>query len=217
MRAPAAVGLILWAPGFALTLAIFPAGAIGRVERTVLAVGASVALTAISAVLLDVVGIRLGTASFVLSACVVTWLAAVAAVRRMPRSPQSRRPLRSRARLPPRSRSPPASASFSRGRWWQRGSRRSRPASRARRRSRCAKLSVAARRGDQLRGRCDEVPADDADRRSIDRGRAFHAATGRVVATDAGSANGLAGDPALPAPRRRQGVYRRLVIPGARA
>ena len=48
LRAPAAVGLILWAPGFALTLAIFPTGAIGRVERTVLAVAASVALTAIS-------------------------------------------------------------------------------------------------------------------------------------------------------------------------
>ena len=84
LRAPAAVGLILWAPGFALTLAIFPKGAIGRVERTVLAVAASVALTAIAAVLLDVVGIRLGTASFVISACLVTLFAAAAAVRRMP-------------------------------------------------------------------------------------------------------------------------------------
>jgi hypothetical protein len=84
LRVPAAVGLILWAPGFAFTLAVFPAGAIGRVERTVLAVAASVALTAIAAVVLDAVGVRLETPSFVISACLVTSIAAAAALRRMP-------------------------------------------------------------------------------------------------------------------------------------
>jgi hypothetical protein len=93
LRAIAAGGLVVWAPGFALTMAIFPAGAIGGVERALLAFAASVALTMVPAVLLDALGVRLGTASFLVGGCVVTVIATAVALRRPPIAlPRWRRP-----------------------------------------------------------------------------------------------------------------------------
>ena len=84
LRAVAAAGLVVWAPGYALTLVLLPPGAIAGVERAVLAFAASLALTAIPAVLLDAVGVRLGEASFVISGCAVTAVAGALALRRLP-------------------------------------------------------------------------------------------------------------------------------------
>ena len=77
-------GVILWAPGFAFTMIAFLPGAIGGVERAVLAVAASLALTAIPAILLDAIGVRLETSSFVITACVLTSLSALLALLRLP-------------------------------------------------------------------------------------------------------------------------------------
>jgi hypothetical protein len=84
LRAVAGCGLVLWAPGFALTMVVFVPGAIGGVERAMLAFAASVALTAIPAILLEATGVRLDTTSFLITGCVVTSLAAVPALRSLP-------------------------------------------------------------------------------------------------------------------------------------
>jgi hypothetical protein len=84
VRALATVGLVVWAPGYALTRVVFAPGAISGVERAVLAFATSVALTAIPAVALDAIGVRLGTASFLITSCVVTSVAAALAQRRLP-------------------------------------------------------------------------------------------------------------------------------------
>jgi Protein of unknown function (DUF1616) len=99
LRAVAACGLVLWAPGFALTMVVFVPGAIGGVERALLAFAASVALTAIPAILLEATGVRLDTASFLITGCVVTSLAAVPALLRL-------RPLTDVPGTPPGSRPP---------------------------------------------------------------------------------------------------------------
>lgn len=84
LRALAAGGLVVWAPGFALSMLIFMPGAIGGAERVLLAFATSLALTAIPAILLEAAGVRLGTAGFLITACVVTSLAAVPALLRLP-------------------------------------------------------------------------------------------------------------------------------------
>lgn len=83
LRAIAAGGLVLWAPGFALTMVLFPPGALGGAERALLSFVTSLALTMIPAVILEAAGVRLGTASFLGTACLTTWLAAVIALVRL--------------------------------------------------------------------------------------------------------------------------------------
>lgn len=77
--------LVLWAPGFALTAALFVAGTLGGAERAALSFATSLALTMIPAVILEAAGVRLGTTSFLITACAATWLAASVALVRLPR------------------------------------------------------------------------------------------------------------------------------------
>jgi hypothetical protein len=83
LRALAAGGLVLWAPGYALTTVLIPPGAITGVERALLAFATSLALTAIPAILAEAVGVRLGVATFLITACAITSVAAALAFRRL--------------------------------------------------------------------------------------------------------------------------------------
>jgi hypothetical protein len=85
LRGIAAAGMVLWAPGFVLTLAFFVPGAIGGLERALLAFAASVALTIIPAIVLEAGGVRIEMETFLVTACVVTSLAAVLALLRLRR------------------------------------------------------------------------------------------------------------------------------------
>lgn len=84
LRAVLGAGLVVWAPGYALTMVAFAPGAISAVERALLTFGLSLATTAITAVALEAVGVRLDTTSFAVTACVVISVAGAVAVWRLP-------------------------------------------------------------------------------------------------------------------------------------
>ena len=84
LRAIGAGGLALWAPGFALSIAAFPAGAIGSVERGLLAIATSLAVTVVAAIALDAVGVHVGEVSLLLAGAAVTCGATAFALQRHP-------------------------------------------------------------------------------------------------------------------------------------
>ncbi|MEY2513483.1 MAG: hypothetical protein QOJ89_841 [bacterium] len=77
-----AAALILWAPGYALSALLLTPDTIGGVERVVISVATSVAITIVAAVLLDAASVRVGAASFLATGCAVTWVCAGTALLR---------------------------------------------------------------------------------------------------------------------------------------
>lgn len=82
LRTPFALALILVLPGGALSIAVRPAGILGGIERTLLGLGLSIAISILTALALNAVGISLRGPQWALSLMTVTLAACAIAQRR---------------------------------------------------------------------------------------------------------------------------------------
>jgi uncharacterized membrane protein len=93
-RALAALPLVLFLPGYAITAALFPSGALGAAERLLFSVGLSLAAAALGGLLLHWASLGLAAASWAALLGNLTLLACLAALLRRRRLPAGETPRR---------------------------------------------------------------------------------------------------------------------------
>ncbi len=88
-RALIALPLVLFTPGYAIVAAAFPSGRLGRIERLLFSVGASLALTALAGLLLHWTALGLRPAAWAVALGNITLVASLIALVRRWRQPDS--------------------------------------------------------------------------------------------------------------------------------